>query len=70
MSSTLIPLLSADLPFFEFVDCSLQLFCQNLWNSHHLIRVSVAHKTLAIPFRDVMTSSVSFLADLTLGVFF
>ena len=48
ISSALIPLLSADLFFFEFVDCSLQLFCRNLQNSHHLIRVSVVHIDAAL----------------------
>ena len=33
MSSARIPLLSGDLPFFEFADCVLQLFCRNLWYS-------------------------------------
>ena len=32
MSSTLIPLLSGDLPFFEFVDCSSSFFCRDLWD--------------------------------------
>ena len=42
MSSVLIPLLSADF-FFEFVDCSSQLFCRDLWNSRHLIGAVVMH---------------------------
>ena len=106
MSSALIPLLSADLfASFEFVDCSLQLFCRSLWNSHvFLLRTSMLlsmsfspfsysvssctlssynflynfPKTLAISFRDVMTSPFLFLtsvmstllsAELILGMF-
>ena len=43
VSSALIPLLSGDLPFVEFVDCNSQLFCRDLWDSHHLIGVVVMH---------------------------
>ena len=50
MSSALIPLLYADLPFSEFVDCNMQLFCRNLWNSHQLIRISVVHIDAALIF--------------------
>ena len=40
VSSALIPVLSADSPFFfESVDCSLQLFTRDLWNSFHLSRI-------------------------------
>ena len=49
-SSALIPLLSADLPFFEFVDCSSQLFCRDLWDSRHLISVVVMHTDAALIF--------------------
>ena len=48
MSSTRIPLLSGDLPFFEFVDCSLQLFCRDLWDSCHLIGAVVVHISAAL----------------------
>ena len=39
MSAALIPLLSADLPFFESVDCSLQLFSRDFLNFFHLFRI-------------------------------
>ena len=43
MSSARIPLLSGDLPFFEFVDCGSQLSCRDLWNSRHPIGVIPMH---------------------------
>ena len=48
MSSARIPSLSGDLPFFEFIDCSLQLFSRDLWDSRHLIGVAVVHIVLLI----------------------
>ena len=50
MSSALIPLLFGDLPFFEFVDCSSQLFCRDLSDSRHLIGVDVMHIDAALIF--------------------
>ena len=50
MSSARIPLLSGDLSFFEFVDCSLQLFCRDLWDSCHLIGVVAVHISAAFVF--------------------
>ena len=50
MSSVLIPLLSGDLPFFEFVDCSSKPFCRDLWDSHHLIGVVVMHIDASLMF--------------------
>ena len=50
MSSARIPLLSGDLPFFEFIDCSSQLFCRDLWDSRHLIGVVVMHIDAALIF--------------------
>ena len=46
-SSARIPLLSGDLPFFEFIDCSLQLFNRDLWDSRHLIGVVVVYISVA-----------------------
>ena len=50
MSSARIPLLSGDLPFFEFVDCGLQLFCRNLWDSCRLFGIVVVHVSAAVVF--------------------
>ena len=50
MSSALIPLLSGDLPFSEFVDCSFQLFCRNLQDSRHPIGVTAVHIDAALIF--------------------
>ena len=36
--------------FFEFVDCSSQLFCRDLWDSRHLISVVVMHTDAALIF--------------------
>ena len=47
MSSARILLLSGDLPFFEFIDCSLQLFSRDLWDSRHLIGVVFVHISAA-----------------------
>ena len=51
MSSARLPLQSGDLPFFEFVDCSSQLFCRDLWDSFHLTHGVVAmHIDAALVF--------------------
>ena len=50
MSSALIPLLSGDSPFFEFIDCSSQLFSRDLWDSRQLIGVVVTHIDAALIF--------------------
>ena len=36
--------------FFEFVDCSSQLFCRDLWDSRHLIGVVVMQIGAALIF--------------------
>ena len=43
MSSARIPLLSGDLPFFEFVDCGSQLSCRDLRYSRHPTGVIAMH---------------------------
>ena len=48
MSSARIPLLSGDLPFFEFVDCGLQLFRRYLWNSCRLFGIVVVRVCVAV----------------------
>ena len=69
MSSSLIPLLSGDLPFFEFVDCSLQLFCRKLWDSHHHIGVAAVHVDAALSF--VLTEFLfSFFLFIVVVLFF
>ena len=47
-SSARIPLLSWDLPLFEFVECGSQLFCRNLWNSCRLFGIVVVHDCVAV----------------------
>ena len=39
--------------FFEFVDCSSQLFCRDLWDFSHLIGVVVVHIGAALIFRSL-----------------
>ena len=43
MSSARIPLLSGDLPFFEFPDRILQFFTRDLWYSRHFFSVAKVH---------------------------
>ena len=61
MSSALIPLLSADLPFFESVDCSLQLFSRDFWNFFHFFRVGafVVFQLNIIVFSDFLVRLLS-----------
>ena len=47
MSSAPIPSLSGDFLFFELIDCSLQLFSRDLWDSRHFIGVVDVHVSAA-----------------------
>ena len=56
MSSARILSPSGVLPFFEFIDCSLQLFCRDLWDSRHLIGVVVVH--ISVAFISIVSDSL------------
>ena len=51
MSSARIPLLSGDLPFFEFPDRILQFFTRDFWYSRHFFSVADVH--VSVPFISI-----------------
>ena len=55
--------------FFEFVDCSSQLFCRDLWDSRHFIGVVVLHIDAALIFilTDFLFRFLLFIVVLNLG---